>query len=256
MKRLLISSLALFTAVALTACEGNDDVQVGPGGEAGQQNLGNSAALCYFGSGQGQPEVRKFEWNGNREDSFDVLSNRGGPSRTSASWNLKPESRGQGQTRRAEGQLVLQQGGSQVTVRSALGGFVNLNVSNGNPQSAVDLHCVSNAAFRREAGGDLNRVVCRYRLDQGDRDRDRARSRDEVINWNGRPQERELIRGRDGESVVLRIKNGGRLEIEARNLENRKSVKAEGLINEGLEIRYRGRSSSSDLMVSCGAASK
>jgi hypothetical protein len=253
MKRLLISSLALFTAVALTACEGNDDVEVGPGSDATQQNLGNSAALCISGSWQGQPEVRKFEWNGNREDSFDVLSNRG-QSRVSARWNLTPATRGQGQMRRAEGQLVLQQGNSQVTVRSALGGFVNLNVSNGSPQNSLDLHCVSNASFRRESGGDLNRIVCRYRLDDGDRDRNR--SREEVINWNGRGQERELIRGRDGESVVLRIKNGGRLEIEARNLENRKSVKAEALINEGLEIRYRGRTSSSNLLVSCGAASK
>ncbi|MNL27597.1 hypothetical protein D3C87_1491960 [compost metagenome] len=100
----------------------------------------------------------------------------------------------------------------------------------------------------------MSRVVCRYRLDENDRNRNR--SREEVISWNGRIQERELIRGRDGESVVLRIKNGGRLEIEARNLENRKTVRAEGLINEGLEIRYRGRTSSSNLMVSCGAASK
>lgn len=253
MKRLLISSLALLTAVALTACEGNDDVEVGPGSGANQQNLGNSAALCISGGWQGQPEVRKFDWSGNREDSFEVLGNRG-PSRVSAHWNLTPATRGHGQMRRAEGQLVVLQGNSQVTVRSALGGFINLNVSSGNPQNAVDLHCVSNAAFRRDANRDLSRIVCRYRLDENDRDRNR--SREEVINWNGRAQERELIRGRDGESVVLRIKNSGRLEIEARNLENRKSVRAEGLINEGLEIRYRGRTSSSNLMVSCGAASK
>lgn len=253
MKRLLISSLALFAAVALTACEGNDDVQAGPGPGATQQNLGNSAALCISSNWQGQPEVRKFDWSGQREDAFDVLGNRG-PSRVSARWNLSPASRGNGQMRRAEGQLVLLQGNSQVTVRSALGGFVNLNVSNGNPQNAVALHCVSNAAFRRDANRDLSRVICRYRLDEGDRDRNR--SREEVVSWNGRAQERELIRGRDGESVVVRIKNGGRLEIEAKNLDNRKSILAEGLINEGLEIRYRGRASSSNLMVSCGAASK
>ena len=253
MKSFIFSSLALITAVTLTACEGNDDVQVGPGSEISQQNLGNSAALCVSNGWQGQSDVRKFDWNGNREGSFDVLANRG-PSRVTARWNLTPATRGQGEMRRAEGQLVLQQGNSQVTVRSALGSFVKLNVTNGNSQNTVDLSCASNAAFRRDSGGDLNRVVCRFRLDDGDRHR--SRSRDEVIAWNGRAQERELIRGRDGESVVMRIKNGGRIEIEARNLENRQSIRAEGSINEGLEIRYRGRTSSSNLMVSCGAASK
>jgi hypothetical protein len=252
MKKLLVSSLALITAVALTACDGNDDGQAGPPPiEAGQQNLGNSAALCISRGWQGQPEMRRFNWNGNREDSFEVLGNQG-QSRTSVRWSLTPASRGHGNSDRAEGQLVVLQGRSQVSVRSALGGFVNLSVSTGNYQSDIDLHCLSNTAFRRESG-DLNRVVCRYRLDA---EGDRSRSREEVIYWNGRPQARELVRGRDGEFVVLRINGNGRLEIEARNLDNRKVVKAEALINEGLELRYRGRSSSSDLMVSCGAASK
>lgn len=252
MKRLLISSIALVAAFNLAACEGNDGGNAGgPDSQVENQNLGRSAAMCISQGWQGGSDVRRLEWNGNTSETLQVSEGRG-PWRSSVEWNLKPESRGHYEMRRAEGQLVVQQRDSQITVRSALGGFVNLNVANGNSDNGVNLHCVSNAAFRREVGNP-NRIVCNYRSDS---DRQRTRVRDEVIFWNGRPQSRELVRSFSGEFAVLRLKEGGRMELEINNLESRKSIRAESLINEGLEIRYRGRSGSSNFTVSCGAASK
>lgn len=252
MKRLLVSSMVLVALISIAACEGNDGNDAGaPGIELGNQNLGRSAAMCISQSWQGQPDVRRFEWNGNTQESFDVSGGRGSQW-NSVRWDLTPASRGHYQMRRAQGQLVVQQGGSQVSVRSALGGFVNLNVANGNSQDDVNLHCVSNAAFRQQSI-EQNRISCRVRIDS---DRQNYRGRDEVIYWNGRPQARELSHGYDGEFVVLRLKEGGRMELEVRNLNFRKSIRAEAMINEGLEIRYRSRAASSNLMISCGAASK
>lgn len=252
MKKLLNSSMILVAAFGMMACDGNDDSKPNqPGWEVGNQNLGRSAAMCISQGWQGGQQVRRLEWTGDSEETLQVSEGRG-PWSSSVFWNLKPASRNHYDIRRAEGQLVVQQGNSELTVRSALGGFVNLNVASGNSQNDVNLHCVSNAAFRRDIGNQ-NRISCRYRSDS---DRHRSSGRAEVIYWDGRPQVRELSNPYSGEFAVLRLKEGGRMEVEVRNPDSRKTIRAESLINEGLEIRYRSRAGSSNFSVSCGAASK
>ena len=263
MKRLLIASLIPVLTLLIAACEEGGGSATGPlDGPLTSQHLGNSAAACVSRTWNTQPDFRTFEWNGNRPQGF-VIFDGSGYSRTNAQWSMKPESGGTGYNRnfrRAEGQLFLQQDNSEVLVSSALGGVVNLSVVDGLSQrNDVNLQCVSNAAFQRPAGNS-QQIWCRSKLTEFSGRNSARHDRNEVtqvFNWyGGNELEREMQRGRRGEQVFIRIRGDGRLEIEGRNLDGRKNIKAEAMINEGLEIRYRGRSVSSELLVTCAPASK
>lgn len=268
MKSILLTTLALAT-LALAACGDKDgDKQiVPPPGEVypenNDANLNGATARCVAKAmdiddrrtsrggqvfkGQRREGVRTINWEPRYEQTFDIfgMTDR---SYGTARWTLSPASGRSG----AEGRLVLSQNGSQFSIRSGLGGFVNLTVSNYHSSKEVDLQCQSHSSFRRDRGFE-GQVRCTVR--GGDSDR---RSRDEYLNWNGgQSQVRELWRNpRDGENVTVRLKSTSVVEIEATNLDSGKTVRAAGTVYGGLDFRYRGRTSQSDLVVSCAPASK
>lgn len=267
MKNVLLMTLALSTLV-LSACgdKGGGGGGVPPGEVYPENNdsvLNGRTARCSVRAmslddrrssrggqvfkSQRREGVREINWEPNYEQTFDIFG-MFDKSYGVARWTLSPAGR---RDRGAQGNLVLSQNGSQISVRSGLGGFVNLKVSNYYSNKEVDFQCISHSSFRRWSGEE-GRVRCSVR------EGNERRGREEYVTWNGgQPQERELWRNpHSNENVSIRLKSNSVLEIAASNIDSGKSVVAQGTANEGLELRYRGRSSHSDLVVSCAPASK
>ncbi|MFS4458757.1 hypothetical protein [Bdellovibrio sp. HCB2-146] len=268
MKSVLLTTLALAT-LALAACSdgGGEKQIVPPPGEVypenNDSNLNGATARCVAKAmdiddrrtsrggevfrGQRREGVRTINWEPRYEQTFDIFGMTD-HSYGTARWTLFPASGRSG----AEGKLVLSQRGSQFSVRSGLGGFVNLSVSNHYSNKEVELQCQSHSSFRRDRGYE-GQVRCTVRGGENER-----RGRDEYLNWNGgQSQVRELWRNpRDGENVTVRLKSTSVVEIVASNLDSGKSVRAEGTVFGGLDFRYRGKFANSDVVVSCAPASK
>ncbi|MEK2643843.1 hypothetical protein [Bdellovibrio sp. BCCA] len=204
---------------------------------------------------QRRQSFRDIFWDAHRQQSYNILFSAV-DSYGKASFIMTPSSG----TYSAMGQIQLQQkkGMDTFSVTSGLGSQIRMVVTNYNMEKEVETVCLSDKSFKKPKV-DLSRVRCTYRL--GDMS-DRNPSKEEIFAWDTRHEiQKEIFRSRQRESIVVRLKPASqgqeeRVEIEAIEVDLDKTLKAESTLNEGLQVRYQGRQSRTDLVVSCAPASK
>ncbi len=201
---------------------------------------------------RGRQVIRDIFWDGHRDRSYDILgtfSSKFGQAKftmNSAQRNLP-----------AEGVIGLVQGGSSDSfiVRSNLGSQISLTVQNESVRQATQVVCMSDSSFKK-AKVDLRQVRCAYKNE------DRRSSREELVSWDLRSETaRQIFANSASENISLRLKpavsgQDEKVEIEISDLDSDKSVKVEGTLNEGLEIRFDSRDTGTNLVLSCAPASK
>ncbi|WII70793.1 hypothetical protein QJS83_10005 [Bdellovibrio sp. 22V] len=201
---------------------------------------------------QRRQTFRDMFWDGKRNQGYDILGSLL-DSYGRARLNLTPAA---GQAAQGEIQLLQRKGDDYFAVRSGLGSKIRMLVTNFQMEKEVEAVCISDTSFKR-AKVNVTQVRCSLKF--GSR---KQNQREEMISWNAQSLvEKELFRNRANESVIVRLKpaTGGqdeRIEIEAAELDIDKTLRAESTLNEGLEVRYQGRSSGTSLNVSCAPASK
>lgn len=207
---------------------------------------------------QRRQSFRDIFWDGRRQQTYGIMS-QATDSYGRVNFLLWPANARSA----ALGQIQIQQprGGGVFSASTELGSQVRLIVTNYENQKEVDTMCISNTSFRRPKS-NLSRVVCTFnQSDDGLRNR-HSSQRTEEFSWDLKTaMTKELIKGRNRDTVSVRLipATGGQLEkimIEIMEVDYDKSLKAEATLSEGLQVTYDGRSSESDLTVSCAAASK
>ena len=195
---------------------------------------------------QRRQSFRDIFWDGRRQQSYGIMS-QATDSYGRVNFVVWPANAQSA----ALGQIQVQQprAGGTFSASTELGSQVRLIVTNYENQKEVDTMCISNASFRRPKS-NLSRVVCAYG------------KRTEEFSWDLKtPTTKELSKGRNRDTVSVRLlpATGGQLEkimIEIMEVDYDKSLRAEATLSEGLQVTYGGRSSESDITVSCAVASK
>lgn len=204
---------------------------------------------------QRRQSFRDIFWDARRQQSYDILFSAV-DSYGKASFVLTPAAANHS----AMGQIQLQQrkGVDSFSVTSGLGSQIRMVVTNYKLEKEVEAVCLSDKSFKHPKV-DLSVVRCSYRLGQMG---DKSPLKEESFSWDTRHSiQREIFRNRHNESIVVRLKpaeqgQDERIEIEAVELDLDKTLRAEGSLSEGLQVRYQGRQSRSDLTISCAPASK
>lgn len=205
---------------------------------------------------QRRQSFRDMFWGGRERQTYNILFSAV-DSYGKATFTMTPSS----EKSPAMGQIQLQQrkGADNFVVASALGSQMRLVVTNYKTKKEVEAVCLSNQSFKRSQKV-LTNVRCSYRY--GGPSKKLSSLKEENFTWDTRhPLEKEIYRGRDRDSVVVRLKPGTvgqdeRIEVEAVELEKDKTIKAEASLNEGLQISFEGRQTGTDLVVTCAPASK
>ncbi|AHZ85849.1 hypothetical protein AB1A81_00975 [Bdellovibrio bacteriovorus] len=198
---------------------------------------------------------RDMFWSGKNDQGYDIL---GSLVDSYGKGRLLLTPAQAGRSALGEIQLHQQRGDSKFSVRSGLGSQISLKVTNLEIQKEVEAVCLSDKSFKRTKA-DLRRVKCSLTHSESGRKETR---RDEEIVWDvANKVEREIFRGRSTERITLRLKPaaGGqdeRIAVEAVDLDIDKTMVAETTLNEGLEVRFRGQLTGTDLTIQCAPASK
>lgn len=195
---------------------------------------------------QRRQSFRDMFWDGKKEQGYDILLSSA-DSYGKARFIMLPALTGQA----ALGEIQLRQRKNQdsFSVRSGLGSEIRLLVTNYDVEKEVEAVCISDKSFQRPKV-DLHRVRCS------------TRSAEEIIEWDMKSVvERRIKSSRNKETVIVRLKPATqssleRIEIEALELDYDKTLKAEGALNEGLEIRYQSRETTKEVAIFCAPASK
>lgn len=230
-------------------------------------NIMNSARCVMNGSDMGDRTLwqnlnpfnprsrqmtREIFWDGHRDRTFDIMGSLGQPY-GKAKFTMRAA---QGATA-AEGVIGLIQGNGSASylVRSNLGSQIALTVEDQTSRKLSQVVCLSDASFKH-AKKDLRQVRCVYKGD------DNRGSRDELVSWDLRSMtERKIFSRIASEEITLRLKPAAtgvdeHIELELKDLDGDKTLRAESTLNEGLELRFDSRETGSNIVLSCGAASK
>ncbi|HEX7675587.1 MAG TPA: hypothetical protein VF412_15535 [Bdellovibrio sp.] len=196
--------------------------------------------------------IREIFWDGHRDRTFDIMGSMV-QSYGRAKFTMRAA---QGATP-AEGVIGLVQnnGEDSYLVRSNLGSQMTLTVQDQSSQKLSQVVCLSDSSFKRPKK-DLRQVRCVYKGE------DSRSSRDESIGWDLHSvTERHIFAHGASEEITLRLKPAAagldeRIELELKDIDGDKTLRTESSLNEGLELRFDSRETGSNIVLSCGAASK
>lgn len=159
----------------------------------------------------------------------------------------------------AQSEITIGQNKNQdlFSARTAMGGQIQLTVTNFDTEREMDVVCQTDKAFRK-VNKDLSTVRCTFTLGTGSN----PVTKEQNLQWDQRNTlEREVYRNRASEALIVRLipaHQGGeaKIELEAIELDINKTIRAESGLNEGLSIGYRSQQSGTLMNFSCAPASK
>lgn len=194
---------------------------------------------------------RDIYWDGKREQGYDVMFSA---AYGKARFIMVPAS----SPYPALGEIRVQQRKNEdlFSVRAALGAQVRMAVTNYEQEKEIEVTCRSDKAFRASSSNS-KRVKCTYSAGDG-----RSASREELINWDQKTMvAKEVYRGRGKEALIVRLlpAEAGteeRIEVEAVELDEDRTMKAESSLADGIEVRYQGKETRRTFSLACAAASK